>query len=165
MQTITPPAAPAPSIRRKQPHILTVLTVLALAVAAGVWWFGLRDSGSDITPVTVEGTSTCTETSDSALRSSGVCTDTMSDPRVSGTAIATARIDTAPPTAMDGTYELTNDNGTWVGDWSGEITADGNHIIDGLYIGSGDYEGLQYRQHVEGVNFPWTITGTIEASP
>ena len=81
MQTITPPTADAPSIRRKQSQVLTVLTVLALAVAGGVWWFGLRDSGSDITPVTVEGTSTCTETSDGALRSSGICTDTMSDPR------------------------------------------------------------------------------------
>jgi hypothetical protein len=66
---------------------------------------------------------------------------------------------------MDGTFELTNDGGTWHGDWAGEITSDSNHVMDAVLVGTDDYEGLQYRVHWEGVTEPLTITGTIEPIP
>ena len=43
---------------------------------------------------------------------------------------------------MDGTFALTNNGGSWEGDWAGEITSDSNHIMEAVLIGTGGYEGL-----------------------
>ena len=65
---------------------------------------------------------------------------------------------------------ITNDGGTWV-EQGGVFTItgtgfpdDGLVVQDGVMLGTGDYEGLQYTYHMEGVEhaYPWTITGTIE---
>lgn len=114
-------------------------------------------------PVEVTGTEVCTEIT-SGLTVSAECEDQTSDPRVSGTATVTGVLEQAPPTPMSGTYELVNEGGTWTGDWSGEITSTGNHIIDAVLVGTGEYEGLEYEVHWEGVDYPWTITGTIRDS-
>ena len=36
-----------------------------------------------------------------------------------------------------------------------------------VVLGTGDYEGLQYTYHMEGVEhaYPWSISGTIEPGP
>ena len=73
-------------------------------------------------------------------------------------------LEQTPPTPMSGTLELVNDGGTWVGDWTGEITASKNHIIDAVLVGTGEYEGLEYEVHWEGVGDPWTVVGTIRDS-
>ena len=78
---------------------------------------------------------------------------------------ASVRLEQEPPTPMDGTIASTNDDGTWEGNWVGQITSDSNHIMEGVLIGSGNYEGLQYRVRWEGVTEPLTITGTIEPIP
>ncbi len=65
---------------------------------------------------------------------------------------------------MSGAVERFNEGGTWIGDWTGEITSTRNHIIDAVLVGTGEYEGLEYGVQWEGVEFPWTITGTIRES-
>ena len=62
---------------------------------------------------------------------------------------------------------ITNAGGTWVGTGEGTTTwtrTDPEHLhsIDHTLLGTGDYEGLQLTYHVEGVDYPWDLTGTIE---
>jgi hypothetical protein len=62
---------------------------------------------------------------------------------------------------------ITNDGGTWEGSGQGTSTWTKTepahvHNIDFTLAGTGDYEGLQFTFHVEGVNYPWDLTGTIE---
>ncbi|MFC2153732.1 hypothetical protein ACFLQ7_03780 [Actinomycetota bacterium] len=65
---------------------------------------------------------------------------------------------------------ITNNGGTWTED-GGTFTItgtgfpdDGLVVQDGVMLGTGDYAGLQYTYHMEGIEhaYPWTITGTIE---
>ena len=148
----------------------TVVHLLGVGILVIVVGCSSTDSDSPTSvaeSVAVSGTEhSCAKVSDDGLLSEYECTYTMSDERVTGTAHITARLDEfPPPTGMDGTFVLANDRGSWSGDWAGEITADDIHIIDGLYLGAGDFEGLQYRQHIEGVSHPMTTTGTIEPAP
>lgn len=65
---------------------------------------------------------------------------------------------------------VTNDGGTWRED-GGTFTITGTEIgvqgvvaQEGIRVGTGDYEGLQFAYRMEGVEhtYPWEITGTIE---
>lgn len=65
---------------------------------------------------------------------------------------------------------VTNDGGTWQED-GGTFTITGTDIgvqglvvQEGVRVGTGDYEGLQFVYRVEGIEHahPWPITGTIE---
>ena len=167
MQTTTSrPSVPGPPTDTPKRGIAVAAILMALAiVAAGIWTFGIRDSTNTPDPVAVTGSEVCTQTS--AL--GGVlwyeCQETTSDERVSGTAVVSVQLEHEPPTPMHGTFELTNEGGTWRGDWVGEITADSNHIMDAVLVGTGDYDGLQYRVRWEGVSEPLAISGTIEPIP
>lgn len=63
-----------------------------------------------------------------------------------------------------------NEGGTWQEeDGTFTITdtgfpADGVVVQEGLMVGTGDYEGLQFDYRMEGIEhaYPWSITGTIE---
>lgn len=114
---------------------------------------------TEIDPVHVSGSEVSRRLSADGLTESYECTADASDERVSGTAIATVVLEHEPPTKMSGTYELTNEGGSWVG----EITPDGNHIMEGVLEGTGDYEGLEYELRWEAVEEPCTIAGTIRA--
>jgi hypothetical protein len=62
---------------------------------------------------------------------------------------------------------ITNDGGTWEGTGQGTTTwtttEPGHfHNIDYTLVGTGDYEGLQFTYHTEGIDYPWELTGTIE---
>lgn len=149
------------------PAALAALTLMAAACGGA----GSTPAASSAAPVAVTGSETCTATasptgtpsaSADPLQGWMDCVDTASDARVSGQAKVFWHYQQEPPTAMSGTYSLANDGGTWEGDWSGEVTADGNQVIDGLFIGGADYAGLQYRAHVEDTGDVITITGTIE---
>ena len=109
---------------------------VAVVATATLFVFAACSNGA-ADPVKVTGTEVCTQLSSSSdgLTVSEVCEDQTSDPRVSGTASVT-----------------------------GEITSTGNHIIDAILVGTGEYEGLEYEVHWEGVDDPWTITGTIRDS-
>ena len=136
--------------------IVLVLALFLVVVSCG---------DADSEPVTVTVTEVCTQTSEEDGVLWYECQETTSDERTSGTAVVSVRLDQEPPTPMDGTLALTNDNGAWEGDWVGEITPDSNHIMEAVLIGRGDYEGLQFRVRWEGVTEPLTITGTIEPIP
>ena len=62
---------------------------------------------------------------------------------------------------------ITNDGGTWEGTAVGISTwttsePEHRHYIHHTLLGTGDYEGLQFTYLLEGVDYPWTVTGTIE---
>ena len=121
----------------------------------------------DVETVEVVGTVTCTLVEfRSELHEVLRCEGETSDPRVSGTVEVEAFLEQRPPgTEMSGSFVLTNDGGTWRGDWTGEIDSDSFHIVDGVLLGEGDYDGLQYDTHWEGTIYPWDVTGTIEPVP
>ena len=70
----------------------------------------------------------------------------MSDERVSGTSTVTVNYDMYPTGIADmwGTMVVTNDGGTWEGEWVGSIHSDGAHTTYGTLTGAGDYAGLRY---------------------
>ena len=133
-----------------------LLFALLLIVAA------CSDSAAD--PVEVTGSEVCRQITSDGLSASYECEDKTSDPRVSGVATVTVVLEQPAPLAMFGTFELANDQGTWVGDWTGEVTQTSNHIMDAVLVGTGECEGLEYDARWEGVDYPLTITGTILAS-
>ena len=136
----------------------SIWPVFALVMVATACSNGATD------PVEVTGTTVCTQIASDGLKFTYNCEDQTSDPRVSGAWFATVIYKHLPPTPMSGTLELVNEGGTWIGDWTGEITSTGNHIVDAVLVGTGEYEGLEYEMHWEGVEYPWTITGTIRDS-
>jgi hypothetical protein len=98
-------------------------------------------------PVSVSGTAPCTEIAPEGEELNRYeCMEALDDDRVSGqsTVTVTSLDQAASPIGMEGTYTLTNDGGTWTGDWSGVIEDDGTHIVEGVMAGSGGYDGLQY---------------------
>jgi len=136
------------------------LAVLLLAgsvtVSAGC---GSSDSDSvgDDGRVPVVGTSTFVrEDTDSTQTQAGdvleardlvwVYENVMSDERVSGTSTVTINYDMYPTGIADmwGTTVLTNDGGTWEGEWVGSIRGDGTHTTFETLTGTGDYAGLRY---------------------
>ncbi len=70
----------------------------------------------------------------------------MSDERVSGTSTVTINYDMYPNGIADmwGATVLTNDGGTWEGEWVGSIHSDGTHTVYGTLTGTGDYSGLRH---------------------
>ena len=63
-----------------------------------------------------------------------------------------------------------NEGGGWEGNCEGTTswsTSAPNHVhvFDCTYLGTGDYDGLRYVAHNEGLDTPWTVTGTIESIP
>jgi len=116
-------------------------------------------------PVEVSGVEVRSEVSSSGdgMVASYECVDETSDARVSGTAVTTVVLEHAPPTKMSRTFALSNDGGSWVGEWTGEITADRNHIMEAVLVSAGGYEGLEYEVRWEGRSMLYTIAGTIRA--
>ena len=62
---------------------------------------------------------------------------------------------------------IVNEGGTWVGTGDGTTTwttGDTQHVhsLDYTLLGTGDYEGLRFIYYVEGIDYPWQVTGTIE---
>jgi hypothetical protein len=100
----------------------------------------------------------------------------MSDERLSGAAETQFRCeylmrDGAVVADCMGTKVVTNDGGTWVEDGcTFTITDTGlpaNGIVrqEGVMVGTGDYEGLQFSYRMEGREhtYPWPLSGTLEA--
>ncbi len=99
---------------------------------------------------------------------------TLSDDRVNGDFAAVMDLDFfAGDDRMTGligmtSVTITNSRGTWEGTAAGTTTwttADPEHMHNIHYtlLGTGDYEGLQFSFHTRGVDYPWTVTGTITA--
>jgi hypothetical protein len=91
-------------------------------------------------------------------------TDTMSDPRVTGTGTIHANADSYGSVATQwGVYRLENAGGAWEGTWTGALWDDqGITDVTGWLVGSGAYEGLTYHfqargseiLEVEGIIYP-----------
>jgi len=154
-----------PSTPRRKRSLAVLFGLLVLALAAiGIWWFAIRDN-SEVLPVAVTGTETCSPLPDKGGFSWYRCIDTTSDARVNGTAHVSV-VSPADFDAMEGTIELTNDGGTWHGPWTGGRGVSGNRITDGALEGTGDYKGLQYRARWEELSIgEYSVTGMIDAMP
>jgi hypothetical protein len=102
------------------------------------------------------------------------CEYAMSDQRVNGTGQVVVNLDfsvngDATVGEVTGTSVISNEGGVWVGTLSGTTTwstADPIHVhvIDGHYLGTGDYAGLRFDMTNAGTDFPWTTTGRIDAT-
>jgi hypothetical protein len=70
----------------------------------------------------------------------------MSDARLSGTVRVSINYDMHAGGIADmwGTSVITNDGGTWEGDWIGSIRGDDTHLLYMPYAGTGDYAGFRY---------------------
>ncbi|MDA8201776.1 MAG: hypothetical protein M0Z49_03270 [Chloroflexi bacterium] len=91
------------------------------------------------------------------------CTEYMADPRLSGDSTRTVNGDTQPDGSGTwwGTSEMTNAGGSWTGVWSATSDATGRWTITWLNVGSGGYEGLQYRATLTGTGNANQVTGTV----
>lgn len=99
--------------------------------------------------------------------------DGLSDDRVNGDFEALMDIDvfvegdrTVAVLTMN-SVKITNDGGAWGGTGTGVSTwttsnPAHSHYFHYTLLGTGDYEGLQFKYHVEGIDMPWAVTGTIE---
>ena len=128
--------------------VATTTTVSATVEVTGNT--GLCDLPSDILACE-------TEVSDS--RVSGIA---ESDPNCEFTEDGDTTIGVCPVSAT-----ITNDGGTWEGTCEGTTTWSTSepaqvHDIDCTFLGTETYEGLRYLEHLEGTDFPWSITGRIE---
>jgi hypothetical protein len=96
----------------------------------------------------------------------GTCTDSMSDPRLSGMGRNEVSIDMRPDQSADiwGRYTLTNDGGTWEGQWAGTVDKGyTTHRVESLLVGTGLYEGLLYRLSLisDATGSGYNLTGLI----
>ncbi|MDJ0959706.1 MAG: hypothetical protein QNJ88_03540 [Acidimicrobiia bacterium] len=146
-------------------RVLTLIVAVALLAGCG--------GGADSVAVTGELPAPVTETEDErGTVYRGPITD-MSDDRVIGDVEHVMDIEFV----VDGerttghvtvtSVTITNEGGTWEGTGEGTTTwttADPAHLhsLDYTLFGTGSYDGLKFTYHVEGVDYPWTITGTIE---
>jgi hypothetical protein len=138
---------------------ITALSVLALGIGA---------CGDDTESISVSGVAPCVEVAaqnDELNRYE--CVETLDDERVSG--VSTATVDTlddsVSPIEVEGDLTIVNDRGSWSGDWSGVIEDDGTHVLEGVLIGSGEYDGLRYRvRYVFTTLTDVEVSGTIESA-
>lgn len=135
-------------------RFITAMFALALAIGA---------CGDDeVEPISVSGTEVCVEIAPEGDELNRYeCLETLDDERVSGTSTATVTlVDTSvSPVVDEGGFTLVNDGGSWRGDWSGVIEEDGTHVVEGVMVGSGGYDGLQYR-----ARWVFTTLGDVEVS-
>ena len=134
--------------------------VVACVLLTGA--FGCSSAGES---VTVSGIEMCTEVAPVGdERNRYECVEDLDDERVSGQSIVTVNeFDAeASPNAMVGTMAIENEDGAWAGDWAGTIDDTGLHVANGVLEGSGAYDGQQFTATWEWVDWPATVTGTIE---
>lgn len=149
--------------------VLAALAILALVMAA-IWWFAIRDTTSEPVSVPVTSTDTCGLPIESGDLLMQTCEVVASDARVAGTALVTNSLPIVNLDAINMTYELKNDGGSWEGTVTGTLNeADGSGTVEGVLQGSGDYEGLRYRFNGEAATGDSgaivATTGTIESIP
>jgi hypothetical protein len=112
--------------------------------------------------VTGEGTSV-----QRARNGTATCTDTVNDPRVSGTYNAVWNMDywgtpdrTSGALVQWGTARLTGPSGAWEGRATGVWSSERGDTIALWWTGTGGYAGLAYFELVTGGG-PWTVQGEI----
>ena len=90
------------------------------------------------------------------------------DPRVAGTADGTWEADrwegaeSSGALVQWGTSELTNDGGSWRGDYSGIRTTETGDLLARWWEGAGEYEGLTFFMWItDGSASPWEWSGVV----
>jgi hypothetical protein len=137
-------------------------------------WTGKGSSSStsastELAIVEVTGnTGTCAVTDGLSICDNG----TYTDQRVSGRAWYSIECDFTEigETTIgecSGSATRFTDGGTWEGICEGKITwstsnPDHVHVFDCTYWSTWDYKDLLYIEHLEGIDYPWSITGRIE---
>ncbi len=94
------------------------------------------------------------------------CTNTSSDARLDGVATVDLNLDLREDESADmwGSATIETDGGTWRGYWLGTVDEGyTTHHMEGVYLGSGGYEGLRLRTSQTSDGSDGVITGTIEA--
>lgn len=113
---------------------------------------------------TVEGPETTVDGLSQKRDAVRVCTDTQSDPRVSGTNTLTFNYDEHPDGTWTywGTSRLTNDDGSWTGVYDGLGPNDYTATMNVYLKGEGGYAGLQYRGTAVLSGTVTPLKGTVE---
>jgi len=151
------------------PLVLVVLLLPACSDSADDGAAATLPTTKTVTAVEVSGsTGTAVESGGFEVFENG----TSSDERLVGTYKLQVECDISEDgdtTIADctGPITLTNDGGTWDGTCEGTSTwtttePDHVHVFDCTYLGDGEYAGLQFIQHLEGIDYPWPYTGAIE---
>jgi hypothetical protein len=118
-----------------------------------------------------EGTVTVNDDGSSSSRGGTVTEELVSDDlRVAGTAEGTWEADRWEGAESNGalvqwgTSELTNDGGSWRGDYSGVRTTETGDLLARWWQGAGEYEGLTFFMWItDGSRSPWEWSGVVFA--
>ena len=127
-------------------------------------------TGHETCVTTVEGTEAALDGITAYRAVQLTCTDTMSDPRVSGTGTNEVSIDMRADESADiwGNYTLANDDGTWEGYWAGTVDEGyTTHRVETLLVGTGVYDGLLYRLSLvsDATDTGYDLSGMIVPRP
>ena len=158
----------------------TMKTTVALSVAVPALLLAAACGGSEDEVVEVTGTTSCVDVKDGVGTGEGMgfenavyeCTMDVSDERLVGVSETTNSCDFSEDgetTLGDcrGTAVIATDGGTWDGTFSGTTTWSTTgpahvHHMDLFFTGTGDYDGLRFVAEMDGVDYPWDVTGQIE---
>ena len=165
-------------VMRSSTRVMLIRLTMAMAATAMLPAACGGDDAAEIVDVT--GTTNCVDVKDGIDTGVGMsfrdavydCTLNLSDERLdsAGETINSCDITLDGETTLGecrGTTLLTNDGGTWEGTFSGTTTWSINnpahvHDMDFVFVGTGEYEGLQFVATMEGTDWPWNVTGQIE---
>jgi len=138
--------------------VRTAAVVAVLALATSLLALEVSSPAEPVTPGAIEPAgSWVTVTGEQEPVSFGLgsalATNTMSDERVSGDVAITFHTADGPGIdvgnyAVWGTVTITNDGGTWQGQWIGFVDDQGRHHISEWYEGTGDHDGLRYLEQL-----------------
>lgn len=130
------------------PTVAPMASPLPTAWGPAVLVTGLESCGGSSGPVTTDPSGENHGRSDTLM-----CTDTASDPRVSGIASGPFNYDAwgtqeNGASVVWGTIRLVNAGGAWEGRYTGAYTSETGDMISVWYTGIGGYAGLAYFQWI-----------------
>ncbi len=157
-----------------------LLALLLAALAAGTLFTGSEAPADGVTDVS--GTSPCATTDAGAWSGPAVheasgtrlsnmvmtCTSEMSDARLSGDIVTTLDCVYSDEAGLLvgecwGTTTVHNEDGAWGGVFSGTTRAGTGDVMETVWLGSGDYEGLRFVGSITTAAAPYVLSGRIEA--
>ena len=158
-----------------------LLALLLAALAAGSLLTGSEGPADVATDVS--GTSACATTDGGAwsgptilgapgTRVSNVvmdCTTEVSDARLSGDTVT--KVDCVYSDegrllvgTCWGTTTVRNEDGVWAGVFSGKTRVGTGDVMETVWLGSGDYQGLRFVGSLATADDPYVISGRVEAA-
>ena len=98
----------------------------------------------------------------------GVCTGVseVDDPRLGGDVRLTYRSRSdGEHFVLWGDYEVTGEEGSWSGEWVGQVRPDGQHVLTSWLAGQGAYEGLSVIANATGDGYINDVEGLVYSGP